>query len=81
MSATNTVDPLITSDQNKDALRTALGSPAKPKELTADILKTIEADAKGGSEGLKNRIAKAPPPLHLQPLHRVGPSPPPVHLA
>lgn len=58
MSATNTVDRLITSDQNKDALRTALGSPAKPKELTADILKTIEADAKGGSEGLKNRIAK-----------------------
>jgi hypothetical protein len=58
MSAMNTVDRLITSDQNKDALRTALGSPAKPKELTADILQTIEAEAKGGAKGLKDRIAK-----------------------
>jgi hypothetical protein len=58
MSAMNTEDRLITSDQNKNALRTALRSLAKPKELTVDIVKTVEAEAKDGAEGLKNRVAK-----------------------
>jgi hypothetical protein len=33
-------------------------SLAKHNELTVDIFKTIEAEAKDGAEGLKNRVAK-----------------------
>jgi len=58
MSATQIVDNLPISDQEKNTLRTGLKSPAKPKEMTADALSTIETAAHGGAQGLSARIAK-----------------------
>ena len=64
VSAMNTANGLITSNQNIVELRTALSSlesPSNPKELTANILKKIEAEAKdltASAEELQTRIAK-----------------------
>ena len=58
MSATQIVDNLAVSDGEKNVLRTGLKSPAKPKEMTADALTTIEDKAKHGAAGLDARIAK-----------------------
>ena len=61
VSAMNIVNGLITSNQNIVELRTALESPSNPKELTANILKKIEAEAKdltASAEELQTRIAK-----------------------
>jgi len=61
VSAMNTANGLITSNQNIVELRTALESPSNPKELTANILKKIEAEAKdltASAEELQTRIAK-----------------------
>ena len=57
LSATASADRLITSDANKEALKTGLNSPSKPKEMTADVVKSIEDEAKAGASGLNARMA------------------------
>jgi len=58
MSATQMVDSMPVRDEEKNVLRTGLKSPAKPKDMTADALSTIETRAQHGAQGLSARIAK-----------------------
>lgn len=41
----------------KNVLRTGLNSPAKPQEMTSDILNSIEAEAQAGATGLESRLS------------------------
>ena len=56
MAASQLVDALPIRAQSKTVLTEGLKSPAKPEEMTRDILATIEEEAKSGAAGLNARL-------------------------
>ena len=56
MSASEVAESLPIREQSKNVLRAGIKSPAKPKDMTADILNSIEEEAKSGAAGLQARL-------------------------
>ena len=56
MAASELVDVLPIRAQSKTVLTEGLKSPAKPEDMTHDILATIEEEAKSGAAGLNARL-------------------------